>query len=82
MNATPPLAPELLSRLERLAALRHQGSEHLLSEAIRTYLEREEQVQSRPMAKRRIPGGDENSVFVAPDFNTPLPTEIEDTFYS
>ncbi len=36
------LAPELASRLERLAQARHTDVESLLSEAIRSYLDREE----------------------------------------
>ena len=77
MNAL--VAPELLSRIERLARTRHVGSDLLLSEAIRAYLDREEPAEEpRP---RRVPGGDEGKVILAPDFNAPLPAEIEDTFY-
>lgn len=39
---TATLAPELLTRLERLAAVRHMDTDALLSDAIRAYLDREE----------------------------------------
>ncbi len=74
------LGPELLSRLERLAEARHVGSYLLISEAIRAYLDREE-AQPHPQ-QHRVPGGDEGKVILAPDFNAPLPAEIEDTFYA
>ena len=31
---------------------------------------------------RRVPGRDKGRVWIAPDFNAPLPADIEDSFYS
>lgn len=79
----PTLAPDLLHRLERLAEARRTNQEDLLSEAVRAYLDREESetIPKNLFLSRRTPGGDEGRVIVAPDFNAPLPKDIEDSFY-
>jgi predicted transcriptional regulator len=75
MNAT--LTPELLSRLERLAVVRHVDRDDLISEAIRLYLDREETEHESSPSRSLVAGTpreiDEGKIVVAPDFNAPLP---------
>ena len=78
-DMTATLAPELSTRLERLATVRRVATDALVSDVIRAYLDREEPYLIP--ARRRVPGGDEGKVILAPDFNAPLSQDIEDSFY-
>ncbi len=82
MPATVIIDPDLLVRLERLAEARQISQENLPSETIRTYLQQEDVEVSSPVpTTRRVSGGDEGRVIVAPGFNAPLPKAVEDSFY-